>query len=146
MQGDLDQFACSAGGIPVLFVALDDNSRSVAIAAHQVILDMLDPALLSGKLVKANEEMLARMQALHHYANLLCPIFEDDADKTNKVYAAGDPATLSQDATPILFLALIGPTYSKLGDSVIFAKTPVTAPRGASLCSVLTYLHKFLLG
>ena len=145
MQGDLDQFVCSAGGIPVLVVALDDNSHSVAIAAHQVILDVLDPTMQSGKLVKANEEMLTRMQGLHRYANLLCPIFKDDADKTNRVYAAGDPATLSQDATPFLFPALMWPAYIKLDDGVIFAKTPVIVSGGASLRYVLTHLQTFLL-
>ena len=47
VQSDLQQCACSAGGIPVLVVALDDNSHSVAMAAHQVILDVLDPTVLS---------------------------------------------------------------------------------------------------
>ena len=91
-----------AGGIPVLVVALDSKLRSAAVAAHQVILALLDLSMLSGKLVKANEEMLARMQGLHRHANLLCPTFEIEVDTTDRVNAAGDHATLSQDATPFL--------------------------------------------
>ena len=92
-----------AGGIPVLVVALDNNARFVAVAAHQVIVALLDPSMLSSKLVKANEEMLARMQGLHRYADLLCPTFEPDVGTTDRVYAAGNHATLSQDIPHFCF-------------------------------------------
>ena len=66
--------ASHAGGIPLLVAALDGSSRVAATEAHKVVSCLLDTNTIPAEQVQAHEVMLWRMQGLHRYANLLCPL------------------------------------------------------------------------
>ena len=67
----------AAGGIPVLLAALDSKSVATGVAAHQVILFLLSVTVLENQ-ARANEAMLASLQGLHRYANLLHMLSKDE--------------------------------------------------------------------
>ncbi len=95
LQGRLRDAASHAGGIlPVLVAALDGSSRVAATEAHKVVSCLLDTTTISAEQVQAHEVMLWRMQGLHRYANLLCPLPIDEGKALDPDSQPGTPANL----------------------------------------------------
>ncbi len=94
LPGRLRVAASHAGGIPLLAAALDGSSRVAAIRAHQVVSCLLDTTTIPAEQVQAHERMLWRMQGLHRYANLLCPLPVDDGKALDHDSPPGTPAKL----------------------------------------------------
>ena len=92
--GGLRVSASYAGGIPLLVAALDGSSRAAATEAHQVVSCLLDATTIPAEQVHAHEVMLWRMQGLHRYANLLCPLSVDEAKALGCDNQPGTPTKL----------------------------------------------------
>ena len=94
LPGKLRDAASHAGGIPLLVAALDGSSRVAATGAHQVVSCLLDTTTILAEQVQAHEVMLWRMQGLHRYANLLCPLPVDEGKALDRDSLPGTSAKL----------------------------------------------------
>ena len=94
LPGRLQVAASHAGGIPLLVAALDGSSRAAATEAHKVVSCLLDTSTIPAEQVQAHKFMLWRMQGLHRYANLLCPMPVDEGSALDPDSQPGSPAKL----------------------------------------------------
>ncbi len=102
LLGRLRVAASHAGGIPLLMAALDGSSRVAATEAPKVVSCLLDTTTIPAEQVQAHELMLWRMQGLHRYANLLCPLPVDDGKALDPDSPPGTPAKLLIQCSPLL--------------------------------------------
>ncbi len=77
-----------------LVAVLDGSSRVAATEAHKVVSCLLDTSTIPAEQVQAHELMLWRMQGLHRYANLLCPLPIDQGTALEPDSQTGIPAKL----------------------------------------------------
>jgi len=87
--------------------ALDGSSRLAATEAHKVVSCLLDTTTIPAEQVQAHEVMLWRMQGLHRYANLLCPLPVDEGKAMDPDSQLGTPAKLLLQCSPVLELPTI---------------------------------------
>ena len=77
-----------------LVAVLDGSSRVAATEAHKVVSCLLDTSTIPAEQVQAHELMLWRMQGLHRYANLLCPLPIDQGTALEPDSQTGIPTIL----------------------------------------------------
>lgn len=105
LPGSLRVAASHAGGILLPGAVLDGSSRVAATKAHKVVSCLLDTSTIPAEQAQAHELMLWRMQGLHRYANLLCPLPVDEGKVLDPDSQPGTPAKLLLQYSPVLALA-----------------------------------------